>query len=92
MNKPVFIILFLMLSRISAAEVAITVYDNNLGLVRETRDLNFPFGIGDIRFTDVASRIIPSSVHFYLEKAELIEQNFEFDLANHRKILSRFID
>jgi len=92
MKKLLFLIISIFVCQISVAEVAVTIYNNDRGLVRDTRVLTFPIGKGEIRFTDVASRIIPTSVHFHSERAELLEQNYEFDLVDAKKILTKYID
>ena len=74
------------------AEVAVTVYNEDLGLIRETREIDFPEGTGEVRFTDVAARIIPTSVHFNSSGAELLEQNYEYDLVDSDKLLSKYVD
>ncbi len=74
------------------AEVAVTIYNQNLALVREVRQLDFPKGVGQLRFTDVASEIIPTSVHFTSDKAALLEQNYEYDLVSSDKLLEKYID
>jgi len=43
--------------------VNITVYNSNLGLVRETRRLTLPDGRIALRFSDVTSQIRPETVH-----------------------------
>lgn len=85
-------ILFLLLVSISSAELAITVYNDNLGLVRESREFDFPKGVGEIRFVDVAAQIIPTSVHFSCDRAILLEQNYEFDLVDPYKLMKKYID
>ncbi len=92
MKKLFVVILVLFICRLSIAEVAVTIYNNNRGLVRDTRELKFPKGTGEIRFTDVATQIIPTSVHFYSDHALVIEQNYDFDLVDSRKLLSKYID
>ncbi len=74
------------------AEVSITIYNQDLALVRETRQLDFPKGRGELLFTDVAAQIIPTSVHFTSDKAELLEQNYEFDLVSADKLLDKYTD
>ena len=44
--------------------VSITIYQNNLGLVRDVREMDLKAGEQEIRFTEVASLIDPTSVHF----------------------------
>ena len=44
--------------------VAVTVYNQNLALVRETRNLKLDrTGVGTLRFMDVPSQINPRTVH-----------------------------
>ena len=74
------------------SEVSVTIYNQDLGLVRESREFDFPKGIGEIRFVDVAAQIIPTSVHFSSKYAALLEQNYEYDLVSSDKLLGKFID
>lgn len=82
----------------SAAEptgVALTVYNNDLGLVKDVRVVNVESGIHEIRFDDVAARIDPTSVHFRAldnpDDVVLREQNFQYDLADAERLLSRYL-
>lgn len=79
----------------AAAEVAITVYNQDLGLVRENRMLPFQKGEFDLEFTSIPNTIDPTSVHFKLldnpDAATLLEQNYRFDLVSAAKILNKFI-
>ncbi len=43
--------------------VALTIYNVNLGLVKDQRKIELTKGTGELRFMDVASQIIPTSVH-----------------------------
>jgi len=74
------------------ADLAVTIYNQDLALVRETRQVEFPKGVGEIRFVDVAARIIPTSVHFASKQASLLEQNYEYDLVSADKLLQKYID
>ena len=77
---------------IASADVSVTIYNQNLGLVRETREFDFPKGVGEVRFVDVAAQIIPTSVHFNSANAALLEQNYEYDLVSSDKLLSKYLD
>ena len=72
-------------------DVAITVYNQNLALVKEGRTLDFQKGINRLSLTDVASYIDPTSVHFRPKsesgRIELLEQNYQYDLISSEKIL-----
>src|SRR5512139_3006004 len=66
--------------------VALTIYNVNLGLVKDLRTLKLPRGVGELRFMDVASQIIPTSVHIKSlanpASLSVLEQNYEYDLLN----------
>jgi len=75
-------------------DVAVTVYNQNLGLVTVTRPFQLESGIQTVRMTDVASAIVPTSVrvHFPRGGVEIYEQNYRYDLVNTAAILHRYID
>lgn len=74
------------------AETALTVYNQNLALVREVRKLDFKRGTGEVRFQDVAAQIDATSVHFAAPGVEMLEQNFDYDLVSPDKLLQKYID
>src|SRR6266545_6425250 len=75
--------------------VNITVYNSNLGLVRETRRLTLPSGRIGLRFADVTSQIRPETVHLASLTAptslRILEQNYQYDLLNPAKLLDKFV-
>lgn len=75
--------------------VNITVYNSNLGLVRETRRLTLPNGRIALRFSDVTSQIRPETVHLASLTApsslRILEQNYQYDLLNPAKLLDKFV-
>jgi hypothetical protein len=75
--------------------VNITVYNSNLGLVRETRRLTLPSGRIGLRFADVAAQIRPETVHLASLTApanlRILEQNYQYDLLNPAKLLDKFV-
>ena len=77
-------------------DISITIYNNNLALVKDVRTLNLSKGQVEVNFTDVASQIDPTSVHFKSltdpEKVTILEQNYEYDLVSSSKILEKYID
>jgi hypothetical protein len=44
---------------LGAKDIAVTIYNNNLGVVKDTRTIRFAGGISELNFTDVASTILP---------------------------------
>ncbi len=75
--------------------VNITVYNSNLGLVRETRRLTLPNGRIALRFADVTAQIRPETVHLASLTApsalRILEQNYQYDLLNPAKLLDKFV-
>ena len=94
MNKIFFVMMFFAVS-LSAADshVAVTIYNDNLALVREVRPLTFAKGVQQFQFVDVAAQMDPTSVHFKsLSSANdisILEQNFEFDLVGTSRLLQK---
>lgn len=77
------------------SNVAITVYNSNLGLVKDTRTLRLPRGASMLRFMDVAQQINPTTVHIKSLTApnalSVIEQSYEYDLLNPQKLLDKYV-
>ncbi|MGE5173690.1 MAG: DUF4139 domain-containing protein [Betaproteobacteria bacterium] len=75
--------------------VALTIYNINLGLVKDQRQIKLFNGIGDLRFMDVASQIMPTSVHIKSlanpETLQVLEQNYEYDLLSSQKLLDKYV-
>ncbi len=72
----------------------LTVYNNNLGVVKERRTMELPAGIGTLNFSDVATGIDPTSVKFRsLSSAgvRVLEQNYEYDIINDAKLLQKYL-
>jgi len=80
----------------AADEISLTVYNNNLGVVREQRTLTFEQGSGRIAFMDVASQIDATSVTLEMvdpkQTVQILEQNYAYDLVSPDKIYSKYID
>jgi hypothetical protein len=77
------------------SEIAITVYNADLGLVKDVRNIKLGLGTSELRFMDVASRIIPTSVYIRSLKdpdsLRILEQNYEYDLLNPQKLLDKYV-
>lgn len=76
--------------------VEVTVYNNDLGLVKDTRKIALPKGRGELRFMDVAASIMPWTVSVKSmtnpESFSVLEQNYEYDLINRAKLLDKYVD
>ncbi len=75
--------------------VEVTVYNSNLGLIKDTRNINLPKGIGELQFMDVAATIRPVTVSVESLNAPnqfmVLEQNYEYDLMNSQKLLDKYV-
>ena len=75
--------------------VEVTVYNSNLGLIKDVRTVSLPVGEGELRFMDVASHVKPATVHVTSLEAPsaftVLEQNYEYDLMNPEKLLDKYV-
>ncbi|NWF49433.1 MAG: DUF4139 domain-containing protein [Ignavibacteriaceae bacterium] len=71
--------------------LAVTVYNNNLGVVKDLRSFYVNSGKSVIKVTDVAQFIDPTSVHIKFD-GQVMEQNYQYDLVSMDKILQKYID
>ena len=79
----------------SSRGVAITVYNQNFGLVRDTRTIKLEGGVNYLRFEDVAAAIDPTTVSFLCTTAPnsvvVREQNYQYDVMSPQSILARSV-
>ena len=72
----------------------LTVYNNNLALVKDLRGLELSKGIQEFSFTGVPERLLPATVHFRSlrdpEGTRVLEQNYRYDLLNRASLLERY--
>jgi hypothetical protein len=76
--------------------VQLTVYNQNLALVSETRAVALESGLNEVVYSDVAAQIDPTSVSFRSltdpAGTAVLEQNFEYDLVGSARLLQKYID
>jgi len=76
--------------------IALTVYNNNLGVVRDVRLFDIAKGNSSIKLLDVPSQIDATTVKITASKhpkdVGILEQNFEYDLVSQDKLLEKYID
>jgi hypothetical protein len=76
-------------------ELAVTVYNSNIALVRDVRQLQLPTGNFRLKFIDIAATVNPATVHFRSltepDKVGVIEQNYEYDLLEPAKLLNKYV-
>jgi hypothetical protein len=76
-------------------DVMVTIYNGNLGLVKDTREARLEAGRLDVRFMDVAAQIDPTSVHLRSvsdpQALKILEQNYEYDLLTSEKLMEKYV-
>jgi hypothetical protein len=72
-------------------DVAVTIYNNNLALVQDTRQLNIPAGRSRQEFPDVSGQIRAETVSFDAPDTGIVEQNFDYDLLSPGKLMEKAV-
>jgi len=76
-------------------ELAVTVYNSDIALVRDVRDVRLSRGSFDLRFMDIAATVNPATVHFRSltepSRVNVLEQNYEYDLLEPDKLLRKYV-
>jgi hypothetical protein len=77
------------------SSVALTIYNSNIALVKDQRDIEFGAGDNILQFMDVAAQIMPATVHIKslseTQGLRVLEQNYEYDLLNPGKLLEKYV-
>lgn len=75
--------------------IALTIYNQNFGLVKDIREISLEQGINYLRFADVAAAIDPTSVNFMSltspNSVVVREQNYQYDVMDKNTILSKLV-
>ncbi|HEX9747326.1 MAG TPA: DUF4139 domain-containing protein [Methylomirabilota bacterium] len=76
-------------------DVMITVYNGNLGLVKDVREVRLDPGLIETHFMDVAAQIDPTSVLLRSltdpTGLKILEQNYEYDLLSSEKLMEKYV-
>jgi len=75
--------------------VAVTVYNQNFGLVRDTRRLQLARGKVELAFKDVSAHIQPETVRLHAStpgaNLSVLEQDYRYDLLTPSKLLEKHV-
>jgi hypothetical protein len=75
--------------------VSITIYNDNLGLVKDVRTIDLGTGTRNLWFEGVAANIDPTSVSIRAldtsKALRVLEQNFEYDLISPAKLMEKYL-
>ncbi len=76
-------------------EVAVTIYNENLALIKDTRKVSLASGENRLAWRDVSAQIRPETALLrnltYPKGFFLVEQNFDFDLLTPGKLLEKYV-
>jgi hypothetical protein len=85
----------LTITRETQADVMVTIYNGNFGLVKDVRDLALGAGLSEVQFMDVAAQIDPTTVHLRSlgdpAALRVLEQNYEYDLLSSQKLMEKYV-
>lgn len=74
--------------------VAVTIYNENLALIKDTREVELEKGIGQLAFRGVSAQMRPETALLRSLNApkavQVLEQNFDFDLLTPQKLLEKY--
>ncbi len=77
------------------ASVDLTVYNQNLSLIREERSVSLSRGLNTVVVPDIPATIDGTSLHFrsLLDPAgvRILEQNYQYDLVSQAKLLEKYL-
>src|SRR5467141_181293 len=76
-------------------DLNVTVYNSNIALIRDVRQLARPGGVFRLTLMDTAATENPATVHFRSvtdpAKLGVLEQNYEYDLLEPAKLLHKYV-
>src|SRR5256886_5842409 len=76
-------------------DLNVTVYNSNIALIRDVRNLALPSGTFRLKFMDIAATVNPATVHSRSrnepDKLGVIEQNYEYDRLEPAKLLHKYV-
>jgi hypothetical protein len=78
-------------SQNAQGDVAVTIYNNDLALVQDTRRLDIAAGRSRREFPDVSAQIRPETVTLTGADIGVVEQNFDFDLLSPQALMQKAV-
>lgn len=72
-------------------KLSLTVYNNDLALIQDTRTVDIASGISRVELKDISAKIFPETVAFSSSGVSIIEQNFDFDLLTPEKLMQKAV-
>lgn len=76
---------------VKRTSMEVTVYNADLGVIKDRRELSLPKGVSDLVFPDVAEQIDATSVHYAASGSAVLEQNYQYDLVSRERLLQKYL-
>ncbi len=71
--------------------VSVTIYNQNLALIKDQRTITLPKGVQVLDFREVSAQIQPETALLAGDDLSILEQNFEFDLLTPQALLQKYV-
>ena len=78
-------------SQSAQGDVAVTIYNNNIALVQDRRDIAIPAGRSRQEFPDVSAQIRAETVTLTGQGLGIVEQNFDYDLLSPQALMQKAV-
>ena len=72
-------------------DVSLTIYSNDLALIQDVRTLDLARGEVRRPFADVSAAILPQTVAIEAADAQVVEQNFDYDLLSPTSLMQKAV-
>lgn len=69
----------------------ISIYNQNLALVKDVRKVTLEQGVNDIAFEGVSTHIKPETAILYADGLKVLEQNYDYDLLTAENIINKSV-
>jgi hypothetical protein len=74
-----------------SGKLSLTIYNSDLALVQDVRQLTIAAGRQRLEFRDVSGRIRPETVSLIAPDVGIVEQNFDYDLLTPEKLMEKAV-
>ncbi|MCW5202072.1 DUF4139 domain-containing protein [Desulfobulbus sp. US1] len=71
--------------------VAVTIYNQDLALIRDARKISLKPGQQTLAFREVSAKIRPQTALLAAPSLRVLEQNFEYDLLTPQSLLEKYV-
>lgn len=79
------------MAQTAQGDVAVTIYNDNLALVQDIRQLTLPQGVTRQEFPDVSAQIRAETVSLSAADTGIVEQNFDYDLLSPAAMMAKAV-